>query len=347
MPNVRAREGLAGIAIAGLINRSLIARKSCVHQVETSLGRKRGVMPRQAGRQDAIEDVDAAQDAVDQVFGRTDSHQVARLVLGQQRRDHIQHGVHLVFGFAHRQAPDGNPGRIERSDKLSGFSPQVRVDAALHNPEQSLVAALLRLDATLRPAVSQLHGNFAVGVVVGIGTFVEGHDDVRAEILLDADGTLGREAVRRAVNVTLEGHALIVDLASLRQRENLEAARIGQHGIGPAHEAMQSAHLGDEVIARAQVEVIGVAQDQRSAEVFELGGSEGLDRSLCADRCEDGSRQIAVRGGKGPCAGAVVAGGDCEFKHGGDCKRELGDLKFGIRLIENKDIRILEIFKCL
>ena len=92
-------------------------------------------MARQAGRQNTIEDVDAARDAVDQVFGGADSHQVARFVFGQQRRDHIQRVVHLLLGLAHRESADGDAGRIERSDKLCGLSPQVRLDAALHDPE--------------------------------------------------------------------------------------------------------------------------------------------------------------------------------------------------------------------
>ncbi len=50
--------------------------------------------------------------------------------------------------------------------------------------------------------MSSIHGEFGVGVIVGIGTFIEGHDDVGAEVLLNGNGLFGREAMRRAVNVT-------------------------------------------------------------------------------------------------------------------------------------------------
>ncbi len=67
--------------------------------------------------------------------------------------------------------------------------------------------------------MSPIHGKFGVGVIVGIGTFIESHDDVGTEVLLNGNGLFGREAMRRAVNVTLEGHAIIINLAGLRQSE--------------------------------------------------------------------------------------------------------------------------------
>ena len=89
------------------------------------------------------------------------------------------------------------------------------MNAALHDPEQCLVSPRLRFEGTLRPAMSPIHGDLAVGFVVGVGTFIECHDDVGAEVLLDRNGFFGREAMRRTVYVTLESHAVIVDLASL------------------------------------------------------------------------------------------------------------------------------------
>lgn len=68
--------------------------------------------------------------------------------------------------------------------------------------------------------------------------------------------------MRRAVNVTFEGHAVVVNFARLREREDLESARVRQHGTRPLHEAVQSAHLGHEVVAGAEVEMIGVAQHE-------------------------------------------------------------------------------------
>ena len=49
-----------------------------------------------------------------EVFGRADAHQVARLVGGQQRRGHLEHGVHQRLGLAHAEAADGVAGEVER-----------------------------------------------------------------------------------------------------------------------------------------------------------------------------------------------------------------------------------------
>ena len=160
-----------------------------------------------------------------------------------------------------------------------------------------------------------VHGQAAVIVVIGIRAFVEGHDDIRAQVLLNGNGLLRREAMRRAVNVTLEGHTVIIDLAGLRQREDLEAARIGQHGTGPLHELMQATHVAHQLVAGTQVEVVGVAQHQRGVDILELFGREGLDRRLRANRRKDRREEISVRGGENPSAGAVVFGGDLEVKH--------------------------------
>ena len=315
MTDIGARESLAGVAVTCLVNRTLIARKSCIHQVESSFGRESRVMARKAGRQDTIEDVDAAQHAVDQIFRRANSHQVARFVFGQIRLHHIQHGVHLLLGLAHGESADGDAGRIERSDEFSGSNSKVRLNAALDDPKESLVAASLGFEANFRPAMSPFHGELAVLMVVGVGAFVESHDDVRAEVLLNSNGSLRREAMCRAVDVTLEGHAFIVYLAGLRKREDLEAARIGEHGMRPAHEPMQATQPSHHIVAGTQVEMIGIGKHKRGAQFLDLCGREGLDRCLRANRREDGREKVAVRCSENPRAGAVVFGCDGEFEH--------------------------------
>lgn len=168
--------------------------------------------------------------------------------------------------------------------------------------------------------MSPLHGFVDVSVVVRIGTFVKRHDDVRAEILLNLNRFLGGEAMRRAVDVTLEGHAIFVDLAGLRERKDLKATRIRQHGAMPLHEVMQAAHITDQFIAGTQIQMIRIAQNQRGVDVFEVFRRESFDRCLCAHRCKDRCDEVTMRCGKYPCAGAVVFGCNVEFKHGRDYK---------------------------
>ena len=72
-----------------------------------------------------------------------------------------------------------------------------------------------------------------------------------------------RAGVRRwldAVEMRLEGHAVGVELAQLRQRHDLEAAGIRQDRSGPVHEAVQSAEPRDAFRAGPQHQVVGVAE---------------------------------------------------------------------------------------
>jgi hypothetical protein len=97
--------------------------------------------------------------------------------------------------------------------------------------------------------VLPLHGDPDEGEVVGVRAFVEGYDDVRAEVLLDEDGFFGGETVRGIVHVGLEDDAIVVNFAGLGQREDLVAARVGQHGSRPLHKLVQAAHLTHQFVA--------------------------------------------------------------------------------------------------
>jgi hypothetical protein len=115
--------------------------------------------------------------------------------------------------------------------------------------------------------------------------------------------------------VTLERHPLIIDLAGLGKRENLEAARIREHGIWPAHEPMQTTQPGNHIVAGPQIEMIGIGKYQCGAHLLDLDWRERLDRCLRANRREDWREKVAMRCGEDPRAGTVVFGGDGEFKH--------------------------------
>jgi hypothetical protein len=166
--------------------------------------------------------------------------------------------------------------------------------------------------------MSPLHGKFGVGVVVRVGALVECHDDVRAEVLLDRDGLLRCEAVRRTVDMALEGYTVVVDLAGLRQGKDLKPARVGQHGTMPLHELVQAAHVAHKLISGPQIEMIRIAQHERSIDVPEMLRGQGLDRCLRTHRGKDRRDEVTMRGGKNPCAGAVVFGCDVEFEHAGN-----------------------------
>ena len=106
---------------------------------------------------------------------------------------------------------------------------------------------------------------------------------------------------------------VVVDLEQrVAEREDLEAARIGQDRAVPAGEGVQPAELGDHVVAGPEVQVVGVAEDDLRADRAQLVRVEALDRPLRADRHERGRPHFAVRGAKDPGAGGAVGGGDLE-----------------------------------
>ena len=63
----------------------------------------------------------------------------------------------------------------------------------------------------------------------------------------------GREVDHRPVDVALERDAVVVgDPVDVGQREDLEPAGVGQDRPGPAHEAVQVAEVGDDLLAGAE-----------------------------------------------------------------------------------------------
>ena len=89
---------------------------------------------------------------------------------------------------------------------------------------------------------------------------------------LDLGDALGAEARLGAVVDVPERHPVVIDPGDrVSQREHLEPAGVGQDRAAPAHEAVEAAELGDRLVARAEVQVVGVAEHDLRAERLELG----------------------------------------------------------------------------
>ena len=77
-----------------------------------------------------------------------------------------------------------------------------------------------------------MHAFAGVLVADGVlGALVEHHEDVAAVGELRVHGGFGSEGVEVAVEVRLEDHALVGDLAQAAEAEDLEAAGIGEDGV--------------------------------------------------------------------------------------------------------------------
>ena len=144
---------------------------------------------------------------------------------------------------------------------------------------------------------------------------VQHHLDVAAQRHLDVDRALGAEVVAAAVVGRREGRAVVVDPG--RQREDLVAARVGQHVPAPVREAVQPPERGHQVRSRAQHEVVGVAEDDLGAQVLQVGRRQRAHRSPGADRHEARRREAAPRRGDGAGAGVPAGGVDGEGERHG------------------------------
>ncbi|KAG1434092.1 hypothetical protein G6F57_021751 [Rhizopus arrhizus] len=125
----------------------------------------------------------------------------------------------------------------------------------------------MRVAAALGPAQAQLHR--ATGHIFGgrvRGALVEDHHHVRIEDLLDLHALFRAQEYPGTVGRRGESDTLLGDLAAVGQREHLETTRIGQDRAIPAAETVQAAVVGDDVQARAQVQVEGVAEDDLGAQ---------------------------------------------------------------------------------
>ena len=171
----------------------------------------------------------------------------------------------------------------------------------LHYPEKGLTRAGCGLLRTHRPAKraadrfgSVLQGN-------GIGrAFVEAHHDVRPEVSLDADSSLGGKKVAGAVDVRLKPDALFLDLVYPGEAEDLEPAAVSQNRVVPAHEFVKPAQAGDPFVPGAQVEVIRICEDDLRSHGLQIVGGNAFDGPCRSNRHEYGSIDRAA-GGFNPC----------------------------------------------
>ena len=156
---------------------------------------------------------------------------------------------------------------------------------------------------TFGPAHRPAHRLGRLGFGGGIrDALVEHHRDGGAEKTLHLDRAFGGKQVAAAVDVRLEGDALLVDRAQLGERHHLVAARIGQHRTRPVHEAAQAAEPGDALGAGPEHQVVGVAEHDLGSRGGERLGRHSLHRRRGAHRHEGGRLDRPVRGLEPPRA---------------------------------------------
>ena len=118
------------------------------------------------------------------------------------------------------------------------------------------------------------------------------------------------------VHMGLEDDGILGDLSEVAQAEALKASAVGQDGAAPAHEAVEAAQLLYHLHARAQVEMVGVAEHHRGAHGPQVPGVYPLDRALRGDRHEGRRAEVSVGGVEHPRPGIAVLRLDVEDGHG-------------------------------
>lgn len=105
-----------------------------------------------------------------------------------------------------------------------------------------------------------------------------------------------------AVDVGAELAAFFLELADAGEREDLEAAAVGEDRTVPAVELVQAACCPDDVKTWAQVEVIGVSEDNLCHDLLlEFLEVDALHASYGSYGHEDWGLDLSVVGGDDAC----------------------------------------------
>ena len=215
------------------------------------------------------------------------------------RLDRLDYPIHLVRLLADGETAYGIPGQIELGYPIHMVDAQILIGRALIYTEQQLLGVdglgqgaqplHLRLAAD-EPTVCAVAGALYIVVRRGIfDAFVKRHGDGGGEIRLYLHALLGSHKDALSVDMRREINALLLYPAELCKRKYLKSARIGEHGTVPIEELMNSAEVVNKLIARADMEVIGVRQLDLTAEVIEVSRrNSALYRGACADVHEHG-----------------------------------------------------------
>ena len=137
--DIGAAVALADRAVAFRVDWGIVQLIFCVVDVDDALPGEQVAVARIAAGHDAVEQVDAAVDRLDNVDRCANPHQVARLVLGHIGFNLLDDVVHHRRRLAHRQTADGVAVAVDLRNLLHVLDAQIVKGGALVDAEQHLV----------------------------------------------------------------------------------------------------------------------------------------------------------------------------------------------------------------
>ena len=139
--------------------------------------------------------------------------------------------------------------------------------------------------ASLEPSSGPLQRTRHVRLLrLVLHAFVEGHDNICPQRILDVDGRFRSHHVFGTVDIGFEGNSFLCDFTEFTQGKNLEAAAVRENRAIPVHELVKSAGLSNDILAGSQIEMIGVSQNDFGAGGLHIFRFHGFHRSLSAHR---------------------------------------------------------------
>ena len=127
----------------------------------------------------------------------------------------------------------------------------------------------------------------------------------------------------------------LFDLAKTRQRENLKSAAVGKNRSVPVHETVQSAEIPNQFVARPYMKMIGIGQDDLTAQICEVSGRKRpFDGCLRRDVHEYRRLYLSMRRLQGASAGLPFCFQQLKSRHSAACSCAIASLT--IRLVPRR-----------
>ena len=143
--------------------------------------------------------------------------------------------------------------------------------------------------------------------------------------MLDSHGLFWGQQQAIAVDGGRKVNPMLFDFSKLPETPDLEPTRVRQDGVWPTVESMQTAECLNDLGARAQPEMKGVAQDDAGANFFKFAGAHRLHRSISAHWHEDRGFDCAVVQGEAAATGLAVGFKQFVVKHQAGSNRAVSD----------------------